>query len=94
MKAIRENGSLRIRIQDDLKKKIQKQANNLGVDMSTYIKHLVINDLKETETEKYAAKLRKSYMRVLEDIKQGKAKGFDNVDDLMKALQDDDDLLQ
>lgn len=71
---------------------------NLGLNMSTYvnmaIKQLIYTDglpfeVKNPKPSKELIEALEESERILKDLRSGKRKGYDNIDDLFKALEEE-----
>ena len=85
-------------VDKDDKKDANDILKSLGLNMSTFvnmaIKQLIYNnglpfEVKKPEPTKELLEALKEGEEIFKEIKQGKRKGYDNVNDLMKALDED-----
>ena len=64
----------------------QSKANKFGMTLSSYIKHLVLNDVKDMDFPMFAMskKTEKIALQALEEHRQGKTTKIANIDDFLK----------
>lgn len=68
---------------------VQKKAREIGVSVSSYIKHLVVSDVKiEEEFPVYKAskKTERLYRQAKRDIKNRKITLYDTIDDMLASI--------
>jgi len=65
---------------------LQAKTQKFGLSMSAYLKHLIIEDVKEMEIPEFAMSesTEKTALKALKDFKTGKLKKAKSVDDLFK----------
>jgi hypothetical protein len=59
--------SIRLVVKPQLKTKVKARANELGIDMSTYIKHLILIDIHKIPTFEASDRVKKAIKESLED---------------------------
>lgn len=66
----------------------QDKAQKYGLSLSTYIKHLVIDDVREMHMPTFpmSEKTEKVATQALEDHKQGKTHQIDSIDAFLNSL--------
>ena len=82
--------TITINVDDKLKEESKKIFENLGLDMSTGIK-IYLNQVVKRKGIPFDVTLEKSDLELaLEDIAEARVETFNNIDDLMKDLNDED----
>lgn len=82
--------TITINVDDKLKEESKKMFENLGLDMSTGIK-IYLNQVVKRKGIPFDVTLEKSDLELaLEDIAEARVETFNNIDDLMKDLNDED----
>lgn len=78
---------LRVTLPAILQNHLQTKAGRLGLNMSSYVKNLIINDVRDVEYPVYQAskKMEQAYQAAKLDEKKGK---LVRADDLKKFLND------
>ena len=79
---------VKITLPDELYLHLRSRAEKFGLNLSAYIRHLVINDVKEIDIPvfKMSEKKEKIALKALEDYNNGKTKAIDNLDDYLASL--------
>ncbi len=67
---------------------LKSKADRLGLTMSSYIKNLIIDDVKglDVPTFEMSEKREKISLKALRDFKKGKTTRIDSIDDYLKNL--------
>ena len=90
MSTISSSSSIQVKVTlpAQLKEFVQSKANQYGLTLSTYIKHLVLDDVKNMgiPTFKMSEKTEDIAMKAIEDHKQGKTHKVDNVKEFINNL--------
>lgn len=65
---------------------LQAKTEKFGLSMSAYLKHLVIEDVKDMETPEFkmSDSTEKVGLKALKDFRSGKLKKIDSVDELFE----------
>ncbi len=65
---------------------LQARTQKFGLSMSAYLRHLIIEDVKEMEMPEFtmSESTEKTALKALKDFKSGKLKKTKSVDDLFK----------
>lgn len=79
---------IKITLPDELYLHLRSKAEKFGLNLASYIRHLVINDVKDIDIPvfKMSESREKIALKALEDYKNGKTKAIDNVDDYLAGL--------
>ena len=75
---------LRITIPTQIQDLLYSKSDRYGLSMSTYVKNLIINDVKDESipTFKMNPKLEKIAVQALKDYKEGKIHSIKNLNDI------------
>lgn len=67
---------------------LASKANKLGLTLSSYVKNLIIDDVKNMEIPEFRAskQVEENYQKSLQNQKQGKLKEIDNLDEYFSNL--------
>ena len=65
---------------------LQAKTQKFGLSMSAYLKHLIIEDVKDMEMPEFSMSesTEKTALKALKDFKAGKLKKAKSIDDLFK----------
>lgn len=79
---------VKVTLPDELYLRLKSRAEKFGLNLSAYIRHLVINDVKDIDIPvfKMSEKKEKIALKALGDYKNGKTKVIDNLDDYLTGL--------
>jgi len=79
---------LRVTLPAELQAYLQTKASKFGLNMSAYVKNLIINDVKDIEYPIYQAsqKTEDAYQQARKAEKNGELISTDNVADFLKDL--------
>lgn len=67
MKTQKKSQSIRLIVQPKLKEQVRNKAHELGVNMSTYIKHLILVDLQKLPVYEASERVEKAYQMSLRE---------------------------
>ena len=67
---------------------LASKAGKFGLTLSAYVKHLIVNDVKDMDLPEYqmSEKTEAVLEQALRDYKQGKAKIIEDVDEFLDSL--------
>jgi len=73
---------IKVTIPEELYFFLKSKADRLGLNTSSYLKHLIIDDVKDLDipTFKMSEKTEKKGIKALEDYKAGKTKEIKDID--------------
>ena len=79
---------VKITLPDELYMHLKSKAEKFDLNLASYIRHLVINDVKDIDIPvfKMSEKREKIALKALEDYKSGKTKAIDNVNNYLAGL--------
>ena len=79
---------VKVTLPDQLYGYVQAQAGRFGLTVSSYIRHLVLDDVREVELPTYqmSPTTEKVALGALREHRQGKTKKIDNVDEFFGSL--------
>jgi hypothetical protein len=79
---------LRVTLPSELQAYLQTKANKFGLNMSAYVKNLIINDVKDVPYPVFeaSAQVEKAYKEAKEAEKRGELISVDDIDDFFKQL--------
>ncbi len=79
---------LRVTLPAALQAYLQTKASKLGLNMSTYVKHLIINDVKDVEYPVYQAspKIEDAYQKAKKAEENNQLVQIDNMNDFLNNL--------
>lgn len=79
---------VKITLPDELYLHLRSRAERFGLNLATYIRNLIINDVKGIDIPvfKMSEEREKIALKALEDYKSGKTKGIDNLDNYLTNL--------
>lgn len=79
---------VKITLPDELYMHLKSKAEKFDLNLASYIRHLVINDVKDIDIPifKMSEKREKIALKALEDYKSGKTKAIKNVDSYLHGL--------
>ena len=84
----KQNPIVRIVLRPALKEKLNRRAMYFGVGLSTYLKHLILRELEETELPTYlpSEQLIKNYKKSLKDkgYKTGRRKASEVLQEIVE----------
>ena len=68
-----------------LKKKVEERASAYGITLSSYIRHLILQDV-DIPTFEASERTEKAYRQAKKDLKEGKAIKVSNIKEFFKTL--------
>jgi predicted DNA-binding protein len=79
---------VKITLPNELYLHLKSKADKFGLNLASYIRHLVINDVKDVEIPvfKMSEKRERIALKALEDYKNGRTKVLDNIDKYLDNL--------
>jgi len=79
---------VKITLPNELYLHLRSKAEKFGLNLASYIRHLVINDVKDVDIPvfKMSEEREKIALKALEDYKSGKTRAIDNIDDYLSDL--------
>lgn len=79
---------VKVTLPDELYLHLKSRAERFGLNLASYIRHLVINDVKDVDIPvlKMSEKREKIALKALEDYKSGKTRAMNNVDNYLASL--------
>jgi len=79
---------VKITLPDKLYMLLKSKAEKLDLNLASYVRHLVINDVKDIDIPvfKMSEKREKIALKALEDYRKGKTKAIDNIDEYFANL--------
>lgn len=79
---------IKVTLPQEISFRLKSKAESLGLGLSSYIRHLVINDVKALEipTFKMSERREKIALKALEDYKKGKTRTIKDWDKYMSGL--------
>ncbi|PIR62062.1 MAG: hypothetical protein COY81_04480 [Candidatus Pacebacteria bacterium CG_4_10_14_0_8_um_filter_43_12] len=79
---------LRVTLPSELQAYLQTKANRFGLNMSAYVKNLIINDVRDVHYPVFKAsdEVEKAYNEAKEAEKSGELIPVDNLDEFFKQL--------
>lgn len=79
---------IKITLPEELYLHLKSKAEKFGLNLASYIRHLVINDVKDIEIPvfKMSEKREKIALKALDDYKSGKTKVRDDIDKYLADL--------
>jgi hypothetical protein len=79
---------IKVTLPDELYLHLKSKADKFGLGLSSYIRHLVINDVKDIDIPvfKMSEQREKIAQKALEDYRTGKTTTVENVDDYLANL--------
>lgn len=79
---------LRVTLSPELQAHLRAKADRLGVNMSTYVKNLIITDIKDEELPTFpmSAATEKVVLQALEEHRQGKTHEITDLDEFLNSL--------
>jgi len=79
---------VKITLPDELYLHIRSRADRFGLNLASYIRHLIIDDVKDVDIPifKMSEKTEKVVSKALEDYKNGKTRMVDNLDNYLSNL--------
>ncbi|KKQ26099.1 MAG: hypothetical protein US62_C0019G0026 [Candidatus Woesebacteria bacterium GW2011_GWA1_37_8] len=79
---------IKVTLSNELYLHLKSKAEKLGLNLASYIRHLVINDVKDIEIPvfKMSEKREKIALKALEDYKAGKTTSVENFDDYLENI--------
>lgn len=83
-----QNTQLRVTLPIQLQAYLQSKAGKFGLSLSTYVKNLIINDVKDMDFPEFpmSEKTERVVAQAMKDYQQGKAKVIENVDEYFNNL--------
>lgn len=83
-----QSTQVKVTLPDELYLHLKSRAERFGLNLAAYIRHLVINDVKDIDIPvfKMSKKREEIALKALEDYKNGKTKAIDNVDNYLDSL--------
>lgn len=79
---------IKVTLPDELYLHLKSKAEKFGLNLASYVRHLVINDVKDVDIPvfKMSEKSEKIALDALEDYKKGKTRKIDDLDDYFSNL--------
>ncbi len=79
---------VKITLPNELYLHVKSKAERFGLNLASYIRHLVINDVKDVEIPvfKMSEKRERIALKAVEDYKKGKTKVLDDIDEYLASL--------
>ena len=79
---------VKVTLPDELYLHLKSRADRFGLNLATYIRNLIIDDVKNVDIPifKMNEKREKIALKALEDYKNGKTKAIDNLDNYLADL--------
>lgn len=77
---------IKLNIPVPLKDLLKSKARRFGVPMSSYIRHLIIQDVEDIPVYQASARTEKQYKKALNDIKNGDVVQVNDVDKFFDEL--------
>ncbi|HZJ18474.1 MAG TPA: hypothetical protein VFD45_02545 [Patescibacteria group bacterium] len=79
---------VKITLPDELYLHLRSRAERFGLNLATYIRNLIINDVKGIDVPvfKMSEEREKIALKALEDYKSGETKAIDNLDNYLTNL--------
>lgn len=79
---------VKVTLPNELYLHLKSKAEKLGLNMASYIRHLVINDVQDVEIPvfKMNQKTEKKGLKALKEHKEGKTTKVDNIDKYFDSL--------
>ncbi len=79
---------VKVTLPDELYLHLKCKAEKFGLNLSAYIRHLVINDVKDIDIPEFklSEKNEKIALKALKDYKNGKTKAINDTDDYLAGL--------
>lgn len=79
---------LRVTLPSELQAYLQTKADKFGLNMSAYVKNLIINDVKDVQYPVFEAsdEVEKAYKEAKEAEKSGELIAVDNIDEFFNRL--------
>jgi hypothetical protein len=79
---------IKVTLPDPLMDYLASRAGKFGLTLSAYVKHLIVNDVKDMEFPTYqmSEKTEGVMLKAIEEDKLGKTKVMDNVDKFIDDL--------
>jgi predicted DNA-binding protein len=79
---------VKVTLPDELYLHIKSRADRLGLNLASYIRHLIINDVKDVEIPVFemSEKTEKIASKALKDYKNGKTKVMGDIDSYLNGL--------
>lgn len=80
---------LKVTLPDELYFYLKSKAEKYGLNLASYVRNLVINDVKDVDIPvfKMSEKTEKTALDALEDYKKGKTHKMGNLDDYFSNLK-------
>lgn len=79
---------VKVTLPAQLQQFVQRKADIYGLTLSTYIKHLVIDDVRDASIQVFpmGEKTERVALQALKDHKQGKTHEIEDVDEFLNSL--------
>lgn len=79
---------IKITLPDELYLHLKSKAEKFGLNLASYVRHLVINDVKDVDIPifKMSEKTEKIAIKAIEDYKNGKTHKIGNIDNYFSNL--------
>ncbi len=79
---------VKITLPDELYLHVKSKAEKFGLNLASYIRHLVINDVKDIDIPifRMSAKIEKKGLHALKEYEEGKTTRVDNIDEYFDNL--------
>lgn len=86
--AVNPSVQIKVTLPAQLQQFVQLKADKYGLSLSTYIKHLVLHDVKDMELPDFPLSIANEQIaqRAIEQHRQGKSKQIKNVDEFLAGL--------
>jgi len=88
MAKITTSNQIKVTLPQELYAYLKSKADKFGLTMSSYIKNLIINDVKDVNipTFKMSEKREKIALDALKKYKKGKTRKIDDIDEYLSGL--------
>ena len=85
---VTQQAQIKLNLPLALKEYLESKANKFGMPIAAYVKHRIMNDVKDMEYPEFELSERseKAYKRALKAQKEGKLISVDNIDEFFKNL--------
>ncbi len=85
---VTQQAQIKLNLPLALKEYLESKANKFGMPIAAYVKHLIMNDVKDMQYPEFELSERseKAYKRALKAQKEGKLISVDNIDEFFKNL--------
>lgn len=85
---VTQQAQIKLNLPLALKEYLESKANKFGIPIAAYVKHLIMNDVKDMQypTFELSERSEKAYKSALKAQKEGKLVSVDNIDKFFKNL--------